>query len=118
MNERVKQLRKTLGLTQQEFAQQIGLNKVTISSIETGHRDLTDRNISIICSTFHVNESWLRNGENEMFLDPDDSLLQTLKDRYNLSDNEFEIIYHYIKMPPPARQMFITFINNLSSNNE
>lgn len=67
MNKRLKELRKTLGLTQQQFASDIGLGKSSIGNIENGIINLTDRNISVICSKYNVNEKWLRTGEGEKF---------------------------------------------------
>ena len=70
MNERLKQLRKALKLYQGDFAKQIGLTQTSLSVIESGRNSLTDRNIKLICSTFNVNERWLRDGEGEMFAAP------------------------------------------------
>ena len=67
MNIRMRELRKSLKLTQQEFGNKIGLSKASIGNIENGIINLTDRNVSLICSTYNVNENWLRNGEGEMF---------------------------------------------------
>ena len=63
----MRELRKSLKLTQQEFGNKIGLSKASIGNIENGIINLTDRNVSLICSTYNVNENWLRNGEGEMF---------------------------------------------------
>lgn len=67
MNTRIRELRKSLKLTQQELGNKIGLSKASIGNIENGIINLTDRNLSLICSTCNVNENWLRNGEGEMF---------------------------------------------------
>ena len=67
LGERLKLLRKTLKLYQGDFAKQIGLTQTSLSVIENGRNSLTDRNIKLICSTFNVNERWLRDGEGEMF---------------------------------------------------
>ena len=68
MNERIKKLRKSLGLTQQEFAEQIGSVQNTITGYETGRRIPSNQVISLICMKFNVNQSWLRDGEGEMFV--------------------------------------------------
>lgn len=69
MCDRIKQIRLTLGLTQSDFGSQIGLSQAGISALEKGIRNITDRNIQLICEKFNANEEWLRNGEGEMFLD-------------------------------------------------
>lgn len=68
MNERIKILRKALGLTQQEFADRIGGNRNTFANYESGRIEPSAAAFSSICREFHVNESWLRSGEGEMFL--------------------------------------------------
>ena len=67
MNERIKQVRKAVGLKQAEFAEKIGTKPNTVTSYETGIRVPSDAIILSICREFGVNEIWLRTGEGEMF---------------------------------------------------
>ena len=67
MNERIKKLRKALGLTQQEFADKIGSVQNTITGYETGRRAPSNQVIALLVREFNVNETWLRTGEGEMF---------------------------------------------------
>lgn len=69
MNERLKKLRKTLDLTQQAFADKIGMKQNTIAQYEMGRTVPSDAIIFSICREFNVNETWLRTGEGEMFLE-------------------------------------------------
>lgn len=69
MGERVRELRKTLGLSGERFGEKIGLKKVAVSQIETGRNGLSEQNILAICREFNVNEEWLRYGTGNMFLD-------------------------------------------------
>jgi transcriptional regulator with XRE-family HTH domain len=66
MRERLKLIRKKLGLNQTEFARLIGLKQTALSMIEAGTTALANKNIKLICATFNVNEQWLRIGEGEM----------------------------------------------------
>ena len=68
MNERLKKLRKTLDLTQQEFANKIGIARGNIGAHEVGKNAPSDAVISLICKQFNVDENWLRTGEGEMFI--------------------------------------------------
>lgn len=68
LGERIKTLRKVKGLTQQKFADQIGLKRNTIGNYEINLIAPSDRTISDICRKFNVNETWLRTGEGEMFV--------------------------------------------------
>lgn len=71
MNKRLKELRKTLKLTQQEFANRIGIKRNNIACYETEKNTPSDAVISLICREFNVSENWFRNGEGEMFLQSD-----------------------------------------------
>lgn len=77
MKDRIKKLRKELDLTQQEFADRLGTARNNIAGYETGKRSPSDAVISLICTKFNVNESWLRDGTGEMFaeLDMEDQLM-------------------------------------------
>lgn len=68
MEERIKELRKALGLTQQEFSDRIGVKRNTIAQYESGRNAPIDAVITLICRTYNVSEDWLRTGHGEMFL--------------------------------------------------
>lgn len=63
---RVKEIRKTSGLTQQEFADRLGITRGAVSNWDLGHSDPSDSAISLICREFNVREAWLRDGEGDM----------------------------------------------------
>ena len=67
MHERIKELRKHLGLTQAEFGDKISMRQTGVAWLESGDRKITDRVITTICAVFGVDENWLRTGEGEMF---------------------------------------------------
>lgn len=67
MHERIKELRKHLGLTQAEFGDKISMRQTGVAWLESGERKITDRVITTICAVFGVDEIWLRTGEGEMF---------------------------------------------------
>ena len=67
MNERIKNLRVTLDMTQKEFADALGTTRDNVSGYEIGRRNPSEGMISLIVKTFNVNETWLRTGEGEMF---------------------------------------------------
>ncbi len=67
MKDRLKKLRKELDLTQQAFADKIGMKQNTIAQYEMGRTTPSDAIIFSICREFGVNEKWLRSGEGEMF---------------------------------------------------
>ena len=71
-NERVKEVRKSLGLTQEKFGERVGLKKSAISQIESGVNGVTDQLRLAVFREFNVNEDWLRTGEGSMFSEPDE----------------------------------------------
>lgn len=70
MNERIKEVRKALNLSQDEFASRLGLTRGAITNIELYKTEPKPLLVGLICSTYSVNETWLRTGEGEMFVQP------------------------------------------------
>ena len=68
LGKRVKEIRSSLKMTQEEFGSKIGIKKNSLSQIESGKNSLTQQNIVAICKVFNVNESWLRTGEGDPFI--------------------------------------------------
>lgn len=116
MNERLKRLRKTLGITQQEFADKIGIKRNTIATYESGRNEPIDAVISLICREFNVNEKWLRNGEGEMFLDLSED--EFVKAAASLSNDVFvrSLIVEYWKLDDDGKKLFREFIHRLSDS--
>ena len=67
MKDRIKELRKTLKLTQQSFADTLGIKQNTVALYEMGRSGISDGIIKSICREFNVNEVWLLTGEGDMF---------------------------------------------------
>ena len=68
INQRIKKLRKVLDLTQQAFADRLGISRGNIATYETREGSPGNSVIALICREFGVNEAWLRTGEGEMFI--------------------------------------------------
>lgn len=69
MNERFKELRKALGLTQGKFGEILGITTSGVSDIEAGRRNVTEQHL-IMLSNYKdrpINIEWLRTGKGEMF---------------------------------------------------
>ena len=118
MNERIKQLRLALKLSQGEFGRAIGLSKSGISNIESGTRKVNNKHIRMIVMSFNVNENWLLSGEGDMFNSVDSSTLAMLKKEYNLTDLELEIIRRYLNLSPSGREAFTKMLIAMTSNND
>lgn len=68
MKDRLKEIRKALHLTQQKFADKLGVKQNTIAQYEMGRNEPSDAVIISICREFNVSEDWLRTGKGEMFV--------------------------------------------------
>ena len=78
MKERIKELRKYLGLTQAEFGSRMNVKGSTIANYELGRNEPADHIVSLIVREFNVSEQWLRTGEGDMFVTrpPDEELAE------------------------------------------
>lgn len=65
MKDRIKELRKSLGLTQQKFADRLGLKRQTIAAYEIGNIEPSESTLLLICKEFGINKDWLLTGKGE-----------------------------------------------------
>lgn len=103
MNERIRELRKSLGLTLEKFGEPIGVKKSTLSSLENGSSGITTQMIKSICLKYNVNEEWLINGTGDMFteIDRDDQLMRWAASVLKDDSDSF-------------RKRFVTMLSSLS----
>lgn len=101
--ERVKEIRKALGLTLDKFGEKVGVKKQTVSRIENGVNNVTDQMVLSICREFNVNYDYLMNGEGEMFDDLPQTVLDELCAQYDLDDLDRTLVEMYIEMPEQVR---------------
>jgi transcriptional regulator with XRE-family HTH domain len=99
IHDRIRLVRKNFGLNQEEFAGRIGLTQTALSMIELEKVSLTEKNIKIVCSTFAVNENWLRTGNGEM-LGP-------------LSPYEKELLSVFGKLTPDTQEFVLEMAKKL-----
>lgn len=67
MNERIKELRRVLKISQEKFGARIKISGASVSKIESGENNPSEQTLSLIISEFNVSESWLRDGVGDMF---------------------------------------------------
>jgi len=85
--ERVKEIRKALGLTLEKFGEPLGVGKTAISNIEKGNRNLTEQMTKSICREYSVDYMWLTTGDGEMFVDTDDDFIERI-DRIMVGEDD------------------------------
>lgn len=113
MNERIKQLRKALKLTQQEFANRIQISRGALAVYEIGRNEPIDAVISLICREFNVSESWLRTGDGEMFVEPSEFSLDDLAKQCNASEIDLKIVKKYFELPANMRRMLVDHFKSI-----
>ena len=71
MKNRIKHLRKSLNMTQEQFANRLNIKRNTLANYEIGRNEPIDAVVSLICREYSVNEDWLRYGTGDMFTEID-----------------------------------------------
>lgn len=97
MNNRIAQLRKNRGWTQDTFAEEMGISKNYVSLIENGKKIPSDRLVSDICREFGVNEKWLRDGTGDMYDVPDDEIASVVSELLEEDNPFYELIIGIMK---------------------
>ena len=90
ISERLRLLRKTLDMSQVEFAKAIYISNGYIAELECEHRKINDRIIHLISLTFGVSEKWLKEGEGEMFFQTPSEKLQRMVSLFNELPPKFQ----------------------------
>ena len=116
MNERIKELRKELGLTLEQFGKRIGVTKVAISNIEKGKRNVTEQMFKSVCREFNVNEEWLRNGSGDMFIEKNTVNIDEFIINNNITKTEIELAKSYLSLSLEHRQSLIQSLKLIFSN--
>lgn len=115
MNERIKQIRLDFGLTQQKFAERIGLKQNSIALIESGKRNISDQALLSICREYGINEEWLRTGNGEMFSPEPEDELQALTKKYGLTAADRILIEKFVNLKAESRDAVLQFITDVAA---
>lgn len=100
INDRLRFLRKHLGLTTRAFGASINMSGGAITNMEKGTRNITERTIRDICREYDINPEWLIHGTEPMKvgdnqiseLDIDDEVKQLMLQYDKLNDRDKELI--------------------------
>lgn len=119
--ERIKELRKALGLTMEKFGERLGIKKNSVSQIENGKNNVTEQMLKAICREFHVSEQWLREGTGDMFMQPDDETAVLISNLIDNADDDFymlclDVIRTYQQLQPESQIVFRNFCQQLVHN--
>ena len=121
MNDRIKELRKAMGLNQTAFGARVGIKQTTVAGYENGTRQPMDAVITSICREFNVHRKWLEDGTGEMFLPAIDDEMNYVSELLEDVDNPlYEIIKSimktYLELDEKQKDMVKSFAKNLKEN--
>lgn len=85
--ERIREVRKALGLTLEKFGEKMGMKKNSVSQLENGKNSVTEQVVKAICREYNVDYMWLTTGDGEMFIDTDDDFIERI-DRIMAGEDE------------------------------
>lgn len=68
-NERLKEIRKTLDLTQREFSEALDIKQGSYSDVERGKAGISAILLKNLIRRFRVNPLWICEGEGEIFIE-------------------------------------------------
>lgn len=97
VKERILRIRKESKLTQDVFAERLGLSKNFVWMLEKGERVPSDRTIADICREFNVNKEWLLTGNGDMYDIPEDDVAAAASDLLEESNPFYDIIISIMK---------------------
>ena len=116
MKDRLKLLRKTLGLNQVDFGTRIGIGGTAISKFESGVNAISDTLVLLVCREFNVNEAWLRNGTGEMFTHTSNDLVAELSETYHLGTYGEQLLATYLQLSDADKRAVERFVSQLTAN--
>ena len=108
--ERVREIRKALGLTLEKFGEKLGVGKTAISKLEKNERNLTDQMSISICREFNVSYDYLIYGDGDMFDNVPQTILDELCQQYDLDDLDRKILDLYVSFPKELRDTLKNYI--------
>ena len=112
VSENIKELRVRLRLTQQEFADKIGVKRNTVATYEMGRSTPSEAAIVLICREFGVRREWLEHGEGEMFVRRSAAIIEQLSKEYNLDGKARRLVENFLSLTPENREMVIKAFEN------
>lgn len=113
IKDRLKEIRSNYNLTQQEFADRLGIKRNTIATYETGKSNPSDSAIVLICREFNVNEEWLRTGIGKKYKEFSGNIINQLAAEYSLSDIATAMIRCFIDLKPEVQNEMFNFFKKV-----
>lgn len=120
MNNRLKAIRETLGLSRAAFGEKLGISGDVVNNLERGRVEIKEDRIKLICSVFSINEEWLRTGTGEMYDLPEDETAAIVSDLLEEDNPFYDIIKGIMKtyqgLDEKSQKILLDFSEELLEN--
>lgn len=113
MNNRVKEVRKALDLSQEEFGKKLGVSRGVVVNVELNRAEIKPLFIDHLCSIFNVNRMWLLNGNGSMFVETEKTLISQLSDEYSLDVLDRKMIESYVNLDSGKRKVIKEYLRSI-----
>lgn len=117
LGERIKVVRKGLGLSQEEFGKSLGVSRNVIKNMEL---DLNKGNnetvLRLICKTHRANYFYLTDGKGDPFIGLPEIILDEAVEEYGLDELDRTIIEEYVKMDSETRNALKNYLKAVFKN--
>mgnify|MGYP001855611149 FL=1 len=95
MISRIVKIREDNNLSQEKFAEKLGLSRNFINQVENGKKNVSNRTISDICRLFNVNRKWLETGSGDPYVDPEEKFVSYISE---ITDSDDDFIKDFISV--------------------
>lgn len=118
MDSRIKEIRKTLGYSQQKFADELGIARGNIAAYEVGKNAPSDAVIALICTKFNISEEWLRHGTGPKYSIVNDDYTKITVDIDKHDPKARQAIMKYWKLSEQDKELFWNFMDQFMKKGE
>ncbi len=113
-NERIKEIRTRLKLSQAAFGQRIGVSRDVINNYEQLRVNVPAPTERAICAEFGVNMEWLQTGQGEIFSKPAETFIDELAEKYGVDDFVKKALKAYLSLEDSEKAAVRKFIDSLN----
>ncbi len=113
VGERIKLIRNNADLSMEKFGNRIGIARSSLSLIEKGTNNPSERTLKLICNEFRVNYEWLTEEKGEMYDNIGETILDKLAEEYRLNDLDKTVLETYLALTPEEKEGIYGFVNNV-----
>lgn len=108
MEKRIREARKSKGLTLKQLGDILGISESAVSNIERARNKPSGSTLVLLCEKLGINQIWLETGEGEMFVQSpadDSAIVEQLTRAYHGSPVFRALMTTYLQLDEPRRQL-------------